>query len=241
MNETLISSEAAPETEERDFVVAEDAAPERPEWLPEKYNSAEDLAKAYKELESKLGTKEEDMRAKFKEEYEADKFAERPATSGEYALPDFVDSEEAVDNELLKWWADEAYNSGYNQDQFEKGIEMYLQSVEGSAPDLDAEAAKLGENADQRIESASMFATKFFPEQSMPAIERMFETHEGILAVEAIQEAMKDGNFAGDTAPSAGLTEDNLREMMQDPRYWSKNDPAYVRQVEAGFKKIYGS
>ena len=50
---------------------------------------------------------------------------------------------------------------------------------------------------------------------------------------------MKDGNFAGDTAPSAGLTEDNLREMMQDPRYWSKNDPAYVRQVEAGFKKIY--
>ena len=186
MNETLMSSEAAPETEERDFVVAEDAAPERPEWLPEKYNSAEDLAKAYKELESKLGTKEEDMRAKFKEEYEADKFAERPATSGEYALPDFVDSEEAVDNELLKWWADEAYNSGYNQDQFEKGIEMYLQSVEGSAPDLDAEAAKLGENADQRIESASMFATKFFPEQSMPAIERMFETHEGILAVEAI-------------------------------------------------------
>lgn len=31
------------------------AAPSRPEWLPEKFNSPEDLAKAYKELESKLG------------------------------------------------------------------------------------------------------------------------------------------------------------------------------------------
>ena len=34
------------------------------------------------------------------------------------------------------------------------------------------------------------------------------------------------------------LSEDSLKEMMQDPRYWSKNDPAFVRQVEAGFKKL---
>ena len=242
MNETLTTSETTETaTEEpRDFVVAEDLTPDRPEWLPEKYKSGEDLAKGYKELESRLGTKEEDLRAKFKEEYESDKFAERPASSGEYALPDSVDSEEAVDNSLLKWWAEEAFNSGYSQTQFEKGIDMYMESVEGSMPDLDAEAAKLGESSEQRIEAASMFATKFFPENSMPAIERMFETHEGILAVEAIQEAMKDGSFAGSAEPVAGLSEDNLKEMMQDPRYWSKNDPAYVRQVEAGFKKLYG-
>ena len=43
--------------EPRDFVVAEDTQPERPEWLPEKYNTGEDLAKAYKELESKLAVK----------------------------------------------------------------------------------------------------------------------------------------------------------------------------------------
>ncbi len=32
------------------------ATPERPEWLPEKFNSGEDLAKAYAELSKKLGS-----------------------------------------------------------------------------------------------------------------------------------------------------------------------------------------
>ena len=38
MNETVAEAAAveAP-TEERDFVVAEDSQPQRPEWLPEKY------------------------------------------------------------------------------------------------------------------------------------------------------------------------------------------------------------
>ena len=32
--------------------------PDRPEWLPEKFSSAEDMATAYQELESKLGNPE---------------------------------------------------------------------------------------------------------------------------------------------------------------------------------------
>ena len=69
MNEEVQETEATtelPPQEERDFVVAEDLeakTEDRPEWLPEKYKSGEDLAKAYKELESKLGTKDEDIRA----------------------------------------------------------------------------------------------------------------------------------------------------------------------------------
>jgi hypothetical protein len=38
---------------------AEKSTSERPEWLPEKFKSAEDLAAAYKALESKLGQKPE--------------------------------------------------------------------------------------------------------------------------------------------------------------------------------------
>ena len=33
----------------------EEQAQDRPEWLPEKFSSPEDMAKAYGELESKLG------------------------------------------------------------------------------------------------------------------------------------------------------------------------------------------
>ena len=53
-----MNEEAAIETAQadgRDFVteadVEQSSAPERPEWLPEKYSSGEDLAKAYTELE----------------------------------------------------------------------------------------------------------------------------------------------------------------------------------------------
>ncbi len=44
------------ETEQVEEQQTEEAS-ERPEWLPEKFKSAEDMAKAYSELESKIGQK----------------------------------------------------------------------------------------------------------------------------------------------------------------------------------------
>ena len=243
MNETVAeaTAEASTEapTEERDFVVAEDSQPQRPEWLPEKYNTGEDLAKAYKELESKLGTKEEDIRSKIIEEIQTEAFSERPESSGDYQLPDIVNEEMAVDNELLKWWADHSYENGFSQEEFNKGIEMYAQAIGGQEPDLDAEAAKLGDNANDRIQAASMFANKFFPAEAIPAVERMCESHEGILALEAVMEAMKDGSFTAETQPSAGQSEADLREMMNDPRYYKDRDPHFVKQVTEGFQALY--
>ena len=108
MSESLIESESTEPAaaEPRDFVVAEDTQPERPEWLPEKYNTGEDLAKAYKELESKLGGKEEDIKNKLLEEIQAEAFGDRPETAGDYQLPDIIDEESAVDSELLQWWSE---------------------------------------------------------------------------------------------------------------------------------------
>jgi|TARA_R110000782_G_scaffold49140_1_gene107128 hypothetical protein len=244
MSESLIetSSEAEPVSDvaSQDFDVAS-PVDEKPDWLPEKYSSGEDLAKAYKELESKLGTKDEDLKAKFMEELQAEAIGNRPETAGDYQLPETIDQEASVDNELLKWWSEHSFENGFSQEEFEKGIEMYGESMGGNEPDLEAEARQLGENANARIQAASMFATKFFPEDSMPAIERMCESHEGIIALEAIQEALKDGSFSGSTQSSAGLSEAKLVEMMNDPRYHNPRDrdPSFVRQVEEGFKQIY--
>lgn len=236
---------AAPESDatSRDYVIESDVtSQDRPEWLPEKYGSGEDLAKAYKELESKLGGKEEDIRSKLMDELQQEAFSSRPESAGDYELPESINSEESVDNKLLKWWSEHSFENGFSQEEFEQGIEMYAQSMgQDAGPDLEAEAAKLGENADTRIEAASMFASKFFPEDAMPAIERMCESHEGIIALEAIQEALKGGSFAGNTQATAGMSESKLREMMSDPRYYSPKDrdPNFVREVEAGFKQVY--
>jgi len=240
--QSTTESTTAPTTEPTSTpsAVATDA-PARPEWLPEKYKSPEELAKAYKELESKLGTKEEDYRKKIVDELQAEAFKDRPASSGEYELPEFVNAEESLSSDLLKWWADHSFENGYSQDEFAKGIEIYKNSMP-KGPDLDAERVKLGDGANQRIDAASMFAMKFFPEKTLPAIERLCESAEGIMALEVIMESMKDGSFATQANPSGGSSEADLREMMRDERYWnaSKRDADFVKKVDAGFKKIYG-
>jgi hypothetical protein len=142
----------------------------------------------------------------------------------------------------MRWWSEHAFENGYSQEEFQQGIEMYLQAVEGQMPDLEAEAARLGDNASARVEAASMFASKFFPSEVMPAIERMCESAEGIMALEIIMENMKDGSFSGNTSSSSQITEASLQEMMQDDRYHNpaRRDPHFIKQVEEGFRKLYG-
>ena len=234
---------AIAEADGRDFVTQADVeqtqAPERPEWLPEKYKTPEDLANAYKALESKLGTKEEDMRNAILEEIQGQAFSDRPETANDYQLPESIDETQAVDNNLLRWWAEHSFENGYSQEEFEQGIEMYAQAMMGTQPDLEAEAARLGDNAEARIQAASNFANKFFPEDALPAIERMCESAEGIIALEAIQEALKDGSFSGNATPMAGVSEGDLREMMRDPRYWQEKDPHYIKQVTDGWQRLH--
>lgn len=35
------------------------------------------------------------------------------------------------------------------------------------------------------------------------------------------------------------LSENDLRRMMRDPKYWRDNDAEYIRKIENGFKKLY--
>lgn len=240
MSESLLSQEGAAEATE---ALPQDTATEAPaqELLLGKYKSADDLAKAYKELESKLGSKEEDLRKKLLEEFQTEAFKDRPPSAGEYQLPDIIDTEASVDNELLSWWSNHAFENGYSQEEFQQGIEMYAKAMQATQPNLEAESKRLGDNANARIQAASMFATKFFPQDVLPAIERMCETADGIMALEVIMESMKDGSFSGQSQPVNAVTEQSLREMMKDERYYNpvKRDPHFVKQVEDGFRKLY--
>ena len=214
---------------------------DRPEWLPEKFSDPADLGKAYKALESKLGEKEDDVRTRLMDELNEQASEGVPPSAGEYELPDFIDEEEALESDMLKNWADHCHNNGYTHEEFQKGIEMYMNGM-GEEPDMDAEAARLGDNSDARIEAASLFANKFFPEEAIPAIERMCESADGIIAIEAVMNAIKDPAVTDQGSIASNFNEVELQEMMKDERYWSpsKRDMHYVKQVDEGFKKLYG-
>ena len=241
MNETLLdtSTEEVEDTTEQTEVVE---TTDRPEWLPEKYKTGEDLAKAYKELESKLGNKDETIRKEIEEEFNRTKYENRPENKGDYTLPEGIDEGEAIGSELLQWWSEHSFDNGYGQDVFSAGIEKYMNAIGESEINLDDEMIKLGDQASSRTDAASAFANKFFPQEVMPAIERMAESHEGIIALEHIMENMKGPSLNASSDGIDKVNESDLRTMMLDERYHNvtKRDPAYVKSIEDGFKKLYG-
>ena len=234
--ETTTVEEVASEQTVEEVTTSE----ERPEWLPEKFNDPSELGKAYKELESKLGQKEEDIRAKLKEEFEQPKEGV-PNSFGEYQMPSDIDFDEALGSDLLQDWAKHCHDNKYTHEEFQKGIEFYM-AAQPEEIDIDAEAANLGDNAEARIDAASLFANQFFPEEVLPAIERMCETSDGIIALEYMMEQMKDPSVS-DTTPAVGaISQAKLEEMMKDPRYHdrSQQDPHFIQMVNDGFQKLYG-
>jgi hypothetical protein len=223
--------------------VAVEEAPvsERPEWLPEKFNTPEDMAASYSSLESKLGQGQDEIRAQIEQELEISALEGRPETAGDYELPEQINEAEAVDNEMLAWWAEHSFENGYSQEEFADGIAKYAAYMEGQGPDLDAERQALGENADARIEAVDLWAGKNVPEEFADQVELLGQSAQGIKMLEHFmsqsQQASPQGQFV---APQA-TNEDQLKTMMQDPRYWnpSQRDPNYVKQVQEGFSKLY--
>ena len=247
MNEEVTEQPEAtselPPKEERDFVVAEDLETkvDRPEWLPEKYKTGEDLAKAYKELESKLGTREDDMRQKFIDELNEEAYKDRPETANDYKIPESIDEKAALDDEVFQWWAKHSYENGFSQQEFEDGINMVMKTINANMPDLDAEMEKLGDNAEARIEAVALFTKQFFPEEHMESIEILAETANGIKTLEFLIEKMKSPSVNNESDPVDQITEDSLKAMMSDERYWNpaRRDMGYVRQVDEGFQKLH--
>lgn len=237
-----MSEEQVQETETQEAATESvEQQSERPEWLPEKFNSAEDMAKSYTALSAKLGEKEEDVRNRLMDELTEQASEGVPSTAGDYELPEYVDPEEALNSDLLKNWADHCHANGYTHEEFQKGIEMYMEGL-GPEPDLTAEAERLGDDADARIDAASAFANNFFPEETIPAIEALCQSAEGILALEVIMENMKDPSVSDQANISANFTEVELTEMMRDERYHNpaKRDMNFVKQVDDGWQKLHG-
>jgi len=85
--------EIDPETEEAvDAIPEEQTQEDRPEWLPEKFKSPEDMANAYSELEKKMGAGAND---------EQDQQEEEGETTNEEEQPDDSTKEDTNTNDVI--------------------------------------------------------------------------------------------------------------------------------------------
>lgn len=247
-------TEAAP-TE----AVSNDPVP-RPEYLPEKFWNAdtnspniEGMAKSYSELEKKFSQRASSL----KEELQAEMMSERkegvPESAEGYEftapeipnMPEGWDVEMQNDDPMLNWWRETAHQQGMSQEQFQDGINKYFDLHFGSLPDREGELKHLGENAQARIDRVDMWLNKNLDENEYNAIADFAVTADAIQVLEKIigiqQSEPSLSDFGGE--PSMGDTsEDKLRAMMDDPRYWKQGeiDDAYRAEVTKAWAKHYG-
>ncbi len=80
-----------------------------------------------------------------------------------------------------------------------------------------------------------------FGQQYLPAdvLENLSSSYQGVLALYKMMQTNEPGLKMQSANPSDNSAQD-LQSMMRDPKYWKEKDPAFVRKVTDGFKKIYG-
>jgi hypothetical protein len=76
---------------------------------------------------------------------------------------------------------------------------------------------------------------KNLPEEVFEALSGTFE---GVLAMHRMMANGEPGLGAGSTPEPAG-GEAELRRIMADPKYWRERDPATVKQVQDGFRRLF--
>ena len=206
----------------------------------------EELSSSYNSLEKKLGSRTEDLSKQIREDI-ANELKAKVPENYEISMPEIPENVQMdIDPEmpLLQWWQKTAKEAGLSQDQFNTGIEAFVNNEIGSLPDLENEKQLLGENANARIEAADLWSKKNLSTDSYDAISEFASTAKGVKALEEIMKLNKDAPIPQtETAIDAAPSLDDLRSMMKDPRYWKDGDrdQAYINKVSNLYEKYYGN
>ena len=91
------------------------------------------------------------------------------------------------------------------------------------------------EKMNDALNAINTFGEKFLPHD---AFESLCASAQGIQGVYQMMQSMEP-RVEMENSSHENLTDDELRRMMRDPKYWRDADPEYVRKIENGFKKLY--
>lgn len=193
---------------------------DRPSYLPEKFKSVADAAKAYKELETRLGTAPKSY--------------------------DFSKGESWIepDYEPFIEMAEFARSKHVPQDVMDKMLESVGLYLEEFKTDLHEEKSKLGDNATQRLQILNNWAKSNLSEKAFNSLAGSMRTAEQIEALEEIRNKMINnstmvpGGNAG--VSSGGMTLEEYRSELNANFAKYKTDTAYRKEMERKLESIVG-
>jgi len=229
---------------------------ERPEYIPEKFwdpdenqTNIEALGRAYGELSSFVGKKRDEIHDEVVLQYQKELNENRPESPDKYAAlfndeSPWKEMEKDIhydSDPLVQMWADTAHKAGLSNEEYSKGVEVYLDAIT-AGPDMDEEIAKLGENGKARIEAVDLWANKNLNEEQYNALTSMAQSSEIISALETLMNSTKSAQTGAYTAEavSSKPSREDMESAMNDPRYWDpgRRDAAFVRHVENMAKRM---
>jgi len=232
-----ITKEAPPDTAMEQAIREEteaqtNPAPEdRPEWLPEKFKSPEDLAKAYSELERRFSTPAE----KPKSIPQAD-----AGTRGTLDFDSF--SKEYAENGSL---SEESIAKLASNGIPENVVRNYLDGLNAITEKQTQQIYSIA-GGEEKYNSMLEWASESLDEQEIGAFNAIMEQGNPAsmqMAVRGLQARFSQSNGSpsklvqGDTIGPSGGTFRSVAELtsaMKDPRY--HKDPAYRRDIENRLK-----
>lgn len=224
----------------------------RPSEVPEKFWDAEAgvvrtdaLLRSYVELEKRLG------RSLPKPESEDDieglnrllGILGRPKNPEAYKITSPHPMVEP-DPELNK----KLHAAGFTQRQaqlvYELAAEHLLPVVDEAAAEL--EATRQIDRLQQHFGGAEAWRTtaaqiRAFAEANLPTDlhTAMAGSYDGVLALYEMMRKAEPEIVGRAGSGQVALSEDSLREMIRDPRYWRDRDPEIVQRVTEGYRSLY--
>ena len=215
---------------------SQDGSQDRPEGLPDKFWDAENgeiltdtLISSYRSLEQKLGGAEFGMVPNDPSGYRIE-LQEHPG----------MEINEGVNTRL--------HTAGFTGAQAQLVYDLaaeYLPEISseiGAQIALDANHERLVERfGGERQWNETAAQTLTWGKANLPqeAFESLAGTYDGVLQMQTLMNSnepslVRDGRNAG-----GSVSEESLRALMRDPRYWRDHDPAIVSQVTQGFEALY--
>ena len=212
----------------------EDEAPERPEWLDEKFESPEEMAKAYAELQKKMSEPKASKKDSVKKEAVSETPSEEVMTQAiDSATDEFSESGElsektfeSLEKAGLPRHFVEAYING--QQAMSVAQASTIQEAIGGKGNYEAMSEWASENlADNELDAFNSIVESSTVDQATVAVKGLYSQ---FLAAGGKGPSLVQGSTTGDSGAKPFGSAAQLTEAMRDKRY--SNDPAYREQVE---------